>query len=120
MCSVTSLTYLHGLFEEVGIILGRCFQQREDHILQIAFQSTLQCCIQRLCGITTNVRPRSSQSVQSGCSSPKSIYLASGLLVGFLDFLPLLVASRYQNVNDCLFIHTCMQKKCSFAVHLFE
>lgn len=56
--SITSLTlaseghffsvYLHSMFEQVGVVLGRCLQQRKHHVLQIAFQSILQSCIQRL------------------------------------------------------------------------
>lgn len=40
--------YLHGQFELLGIILGRSFQQCQDHILQISLQGVLQRRFQRL------------------------------------------------------------------------
>lgn len=36
-----------------------------------------------------------------------SHYLATGLLVGLFDLLPLLVAPFHQNFNNGVLIHTC-------------
>lgn len=39
---IVIFVYLHSQFQLLGIVLGRCFQQSQHHILQISFQSVLQ------------------------------------------------------------------------------
>lgn len=99
----TILTYLHGQFKLLGIILGWCSQQGQHHILQVPLQSTLQSALQRLHG------ERECEACGQERSSYCRVigYFAAGLLVGGFDFLSLVVAPLHQSLDDSVLVHTC-------------